>query len=329
MLVSKRGAKEMKTSVLFTLAEKSSTGSRSGFSAACLPTEMPPDAKALSPEVQAVRQAVAAEKLRAKKQAQAEINAQNREMKKQLAALGPAQSMAAAIDAEAKAATPPPPVRSLNDEEQKQLAADIAKKQKRALKRVAASAYGSSDGVPTPPPRPGTAPGGADRRLRASDLVGSCALKSPSSAAALPPLGSAPGRRRPHTASAPQTRVILGSGNQGTGLAALSEERGAPTSIERARVERAEERERVARKERTERRERLVRDEERLARELAEAAVAVQAESRAAAAAYADSARRRAHARGAEAAARQANAVAALHKLNGTEGGAPLQWSAG
>ena len=120
---------------------------------------MPPDAKALSPEVQAARQAVAAEKLRAKKQAQAEINAQNREMKKQLAVLGPAQSMAAAIDAEAKAATPPPPLRSLNDEEQKQLAADIAKKQKRALKRVAASVYGSSDGVPTPPPRPGTAPG--------------------------------------------------------------------------------------------------------------------------------------------------------------------------
>ena len=284
---------------------------------------MPSDIKTLSPEVEAARQAVAAEKLRAKKQAQTEINAQNREMKKQLAALGPAESMAAAIDAEAKAAAPPPAVRSLTTEEQKLLAADIAKKQKRALKRVAASSYGSSDGAPTPPPRPGTAPGPATRRLRASELVGSCALKSPSSAAALPPL-SAPGRRRPQTASAPQTR-----GNLGTNLAALLEDRGAPTSNERARVERAEERERVERKERAGRTGRAARDEEKLRQELAEAAVAVQAESRAAAAAYADSASRRAGARGAEAAARQANAVAALHKLNAGAGGAPLQWSAG
>ena len=52
---------------------------------------MPSDIKTLSPEVEAARQAVAAEKLRAKKQAQTEINAQNREMKKQLAALGPRQ----------------------------------------------------------------------------------------------------------------------------------------------------------------------------------------------------------------------------------------------
>ena len=288
---------------------------------------MPPDVKTLSPEVEAARQAVAADKLRAKKQAQAEINAQNREMKKQLATLGPAESMAAAIDAEAKAAAPPPAVRSLTTEEHKLLAADIAKKQKRALKRVAASSYGSSDGAHAPP-RPGTAPGPATRRLRASELVGSCALKSPSSAAALPPL-SAPGRRRPQTASAPQTRVTLGSGNLGTNLAALLEDRGAPTSNERARVERAEERERVERKERAGRTERAVRDEEKLRQELTEAAVAVQAESRAAAAAYADSASRRAGARGTEAAARQANAIAALHKLNSGEGGAPLQWSAG
>ena len=286
---------------------------------------MPPDLKTLSPEVEAARQAVAADKLRAKKQAQAEINAQNREMKKQLATLGPAESMAAAIDAEAKAAAPPPAVRSLTTEEHKLLAADIAKKQKRALKRVAASSYGSSDGAP---PRPGTAPGPATRRLRASELVGSCALKSPSSAAALPPL-SAPGRRRPQTASAPHTRVTLGSGNLGTNLAALLEDRGAPTSNERARVERAEERERVERKERAGRTERAARDEEKLRHELTEAAVAVQAESRAAAAAYADSASRRAGARSTEAAARQANAIAALHKLNSGEGGAPLQWSAG
>ena len=293
---------------------------------------MPPDVKTLSPEVEAARQAVAAEKLRAKKQAQAEINAQNRENKKQLAALGPAESMAAAIDAEAKAAAPPPRVRSLTTEEHKLLSADIAKKQKRALKRVAASAaspFGSADGAPTPPPRPGTAPGPARRRLPASELVGACALKSPSSAASLPPV-SAPGRRRPQTASgAPHTRVTLGSGNLGTNLAALLEDRAGPTMNERARVERAEERERVERKEREGRSVRAARDEEKLRLELVEASVAVQGESRAAAAAYADSASRRAGARGTEAAARQANAIAALHKLNAGEGGAPLQWSAG
>ena len=53
---------------------------------------MPTDAKSLSPEVDAARQAAAAEKQRARDQAQAELASQNKEMKKRLAATGAVNS---------------------------------------------------------------------------------------------------------------------------------------------------------------------------------------------------------------------------------------------
>ena len=152
---------------------------------------MPTDVKLLSPEVEAARLAVATDKLRAKKQAQVELDAENKEMKKRLAATGPKDSK---LLPGKQAPAGPLAARSLTRAEHAQLAANIAGKQKRTVRKVVAAARSSKDEATAPPPsRPASGP--ATHRLRVSELVGSCGLKSPASATALPPLpGSAPGR---------------------------------------------------------------------------------------------------------------------------------------